>query len=157
MQEENLKIKFLPSEVGKTPVLVRIKENDWVKNKGDVLRHCMNLLDATKDNNIILLHEKMTYLPDIETRTLLPDIESELKKITNKTIVTHNPYQNLQERKPSVPGVLEQNAHVLVACVEEFKGCEASNVIHVRYGEDNFRFKGYRNFYFWKYMNMKKK
>ena len=146
MQEQNLKVKFLPCSVGESPILVRIKESDWAKDKSEVLRHCISLLDNTEDSNIILLHEKLNYLPDMETKTLLPDIESELKKITNKSIVTHNPLPmysdnskyNLQEKTSAVQRFGEKNNQILVACAEEFKGSEASNVIHVRYGEDNF-------------------
>ena len=149
MQEQNLKVKFLPCSVGEAPILVRIKENDWAKDKSEVLRHCISLLDNTEDSNIILLHEKLNYFPDMETRTLIPDIESELKKITNKLIVTHNPLpiipmsihnpiHNLQEKTCAVQRFGEKNNQTLVACAEEFKGCEASNVIHVRFGEDNF-------------------
>ena len=146
MQEQNLKVKFLPCSVGESPILVRIKENDWAKDKSEVLRHCISLLDNTEDSNIILLHEKLNYLPDMETKTLLPDIESELKKITNKSIVTHNPLPmysdnskyNFQEKTSAVQRFGEKSNQILVACADEFKGCEASNVIHVRYGEDNF-------------------
>ena len=122
MQDSITKLKSLSTVVGEVPTLVRIKKVDWGTKKTEVLKHVVDSMGKTNNNNLVILHDD-----EFKSR----DIESEIKKITNKTIVTYPSPKNKQKSRRDIKNFVEKGNHILVTRDKFFRGSEASNVLHI--------------------------
>ena len=102
------------------PILVRVKENEWKNKSQEVLKYCINLLDAMHDSHIIILYD--------DNFMSLSDVESTLETITNRDIVCAN---NSIKMSSDVNLLEQKKDQAIIVSDKNFIGCEASNVIYL--------------------------
>ena len=128
MQQQIQATKYVScGTVGQVPILVRIKEKEWMEKKSEVLRYCLNLLEEKQDGNIVILHdEKVSSSNEVETI---------LKRITNRKIILGDHWR----RMSSDVEVLDQaHGQITVVTEADFTGCEANKAIYLTFNEDCF-------------------
>ena len=99
-----------------------VKDADWPKKKPRVLKHVVELMNEKNNKNVVILHDKINKSKEIE---------SELKKITKKTIVTYPSPKNKQHGRSNLQTFIENDNQILVTRDKYFNGSEASNVIYI--------------------------
>ena len=129
IQQENQAPKYVScGTVEEIPIVVPIREKDWRKKKNEVLRYCINILDDKQDGTIILLHDS--------NYSSSKDVETALKKITNRKIILGSNSTKLSSDVNSMNS--EKNGQIIVALEKDLVGCEASNAIYLTFNDDSF-------------------
>ena len=90
--------------------------------KLEVLKHGLDLMNKKNDKNDVVLC-------DMHVNT--KEVESELMKISNKTIVSYPCLQNKQKGETNIKTFIENGNHILVTPMKYFGGAEASNVMYI--------------------------
>ena len=128
MQHQIQETKYVAcGTFGQVPILVRIKEKEWMKKKSEVLSYCLNLLEEKQDGNIIILHDDKVSSSN--------EVESILKRITNRKIILGD---HLRKMSSDVEVLDQANEQITVVSEEDFTGCEANSAIYLTFNEDSF-------------------
>ena len=133
MQSSINKLPSASSVVGEVPSLFNIKSrDDWNKNKEKILRHCIEIIQKKSDKNIVILHDG-----DFPFK----DLEITLKNaIKTKTVLTYpSSSQNKKQNVQNIIDFSQQNNHILITKNKYFNGCEACNLIYLKYGNSGVR------------------
>lgn len=138
MQDSIEKLKSGSSLVGEVPLLFKVKDNDWDKKKGEVLKHCIELMNRKSDKNVVVLFD-----------WFMTDVTNDIKRVMkDKKVVAYPSKQDKEEGISNVKDFVEKDDHILVTEVQYFNGCEAPNIIFLscsRAGLRNCFLRGVQN------------
>ena len=131
MQTSIEKLKSWSSLVGEVPLLFKVNMHDWKRKKGEVLKHCVEVMNQKNDKNVVVLWDYDYYFKDVA---------DDIKRVAkDKKVVA---YPSTKSKKDGISGVkdfVEKNDHILVTEDRYFNGCEGSNVIFLTYGMPGVR------------------
>lgn len=130
IQESIKKLSCSSTVVGEVPTLVNVYHKEWLPKKLQVLKYAVDLMSRKNDKNIVILHEN-----SIDS----DEIDSELIKISNETIVTYPSTKNKQQGRSDIKSFVENGSHILVTKNKYFNGAEASNVIFIAHSDIGVR------------------
>ena len=112
MQRQSQKsTKGLCGTVDNVPILVRIKDNEWKNKSQEVLKYCINLLDAKRDFHIVILYDD-----NLMTST---DVESTLKSITNRDVIH---WDSFIKRSSDVNSLEQKKDQAIIVSDKKFVG-----------------------------------
>ena len=125
MQEAIKKLKCGNSSVvGNIPTWLKVRyENDWDKQKKEILKHSIDLIKKNNYKNIVVLFNDVFMSKGIKMA-----LENVLQY---QTILTYPSDEGKEKGTQNVKDFCEKPNHVLLTPFNYFNGCEAANVIYI--------------------------
>ena len=121
MQSSIVKLKSGSSLVGEIPTLFNVNKVNWKTKKDEILKHCIQMMSAKNDKNIVVLWDSPQFFKDVAD-----DVE---RVVDDKNVVSYPSSQGQELNISNFKGFVEKSDQILVTRDHYFNGCEASNVI----------------------------